>query len=196
MKIARATPEDINALCDLAFAVDAINAGSIPPAEGGEEDEWEHIGAGNLLNILHDDTPASLQKESLDICRRCLIRLLEIAESAHITRAAGNLEAVFLPSNRIINLEAGTLETHPSIDQGWADTARLDWLAAQEDIDITLGDVINLKQPDLRTAIDIAMQACITAVAIKFTAHFEEMVARGEAERLPDGRYQIFEKAT
>ena len=129
MKIARATPEDINALCDLAFAVDAINAGSIPPAAGGEEDEWEHIGAGNLLNILHDHTPASLQKESLDICRRCLLRLLEIAESAHITRAAGKLEAVFLPENQIINLEADTLETHPSIDQGRADTARLDWLA-------------------------------------------------------------------
>ena len=128
MKIARATPEDINALCDLAFAVDAINAGSIPPAEGGEDSEWEHIGAGNLLNILHDDIPASLQKESLDICRRCLLRLLEIAESAHITRAAGNLEAVFLPSNCIIDLEADTLETHPSIDQGWADTARLDFI--------------------------------------------------------------------
>lgn len=76
------------------------------------------------------------------------------------------------------------------------DTERIDWLAAQDDIDITLGNVINLKQPDLRTAIDIAMQACIAAVAIKFTAHLEEMVARGEAERLPDGRYQIFEKAT
>ena len=158
MKIARATPEDINALCDLAFAVDAINTGSIPPAEGDEDSEWEHIGAGNLLNILHDDIPASLQKESLDICRRCLLRLLEIAESAHITRAAGNLEAVFLPSNRIINLEADTLETHPSIDQGWADTARLDWLAAQNDISITLGNAINLKLPDLRTATDAAMQ--------------------------------------
>ena len=76
------------------------------------------------------------------------------------------------------------------------DTARLDWLAAQDDIDITLGNVINLKQPDLRTAIDIAMQACIAAVAIEFAAHFEEMVARGEAERLPDGHYRIFEKAT
>ena len=159
MKIARATPEDINALCDLAFAVDAINAGSIPPAEGDEDSEWEHIGAGNLLNILHDDIPASLQKESLDICRRCLLRLLEIAESGHITRAAGNLEAVFLPGNRIINLEVGTLETHPSIDQGWADTARLDWLAAQDDISITLGNAINLKLPDLRTAADASMQA-------------------------------------
>ena len=127
MQITRATPEDINALCDLAFAVDAMNEGNIPP-EDGEDDEWEYIGAGNLLNILHDDTPASLQKEALDICRRCLQRLFEIAESAHITRAAGNLEAVFLPGNRIINLEADTLETHPSIDQGWADTARLDWL--------------------------------------------------------------------
>lgn len=76
------------------------------------------------------------------------------------------------------------------------DTERLDWLAAQDDIDITLGDVINLKLPELRSAIDVAMQACIAAVAIKFAAHFEEMVARGEAERLPDGRYRIFEKAT
>lgn len=159
MKIARATPEDINALCDLAFAVDAITAGSIPPAEAGEDDEWEYIGAGNLLNILHDDTPASLQKESLDICRRCLLHLLEIAESAHIIRAAGNLEAVFLPSNRIIDLEADTLETHPSIDQGWADTARLGWLDTQDDISITLGNAINLKLPDLRTATDAAMQA-------------------------------------
>ena len=76
------------------------------------------------------------------------------------------------------------------------DTERLDWLATQNDIDITLGDVINLKLPELRSAIDVAMQACIAAVAIKFAAHFEEMVARGEAERLPDGRYQIFERAT
>lgn len=76
------------------------------------------------------------------------------------------------------------------------DTERLDWLAAQDDIDITLGDVINLKLPELRSAIDVAMQACIAAAAIKFAAHFEEMVARGEAERLPDGRYRIFEKAT
>ena len=161
MKIARATPEDINALCDLAFAVDAINAGSIPPAEGGEDSEWEHIGTGNLLNILHDDTPASLQEESLDICRRCLIRLLEIAESAHITRAAGNLETVFLPENQIINLEAGTLEAHPSIDQGWADTARLDWLADPEN---TIGKVMlpgwcSGEYDSLRDAIDTAMQA-------------------------------------
>ena len=76
------------------------------------------------------------------------------------------------------------------------DTERIDWLAAQDDISITFGNAINLKLPDLRTAIDIAIQACIEAVAIKFAAHFEEMVARGEAERLPDGRYRIFEKAT
>lgn len=156
MKIARATPEDINALCDLAFAVDAINAGSIPSAEGGEEDEWEHIGAGNLLNILHDDIPASLQKESLDICRRCLLRLLEIAESAHITRAAGNLDAVFLPDNKIINLESSTLETHPSIDQGWADTDRLDWLIKTKHAILPgwCGDVY----ADSREEIDAAMR--------------------------------------
>ena len=179
MKIARAKPEDINALCDLAFAIDAIKEGNIPPTDG-EEEEWESIGSGNLLNILHDDTPASLQEESLDICRRCLLRLLEIAESGHITRAAGNLDAVFLPDNKIINLESSTLETHPSIDQGWADTARLDWLA-KNDCALTenLGDedgdrqdtpfaVIHVQEEhfevlaaanNIRQAIDTAMQA-------------------------------------
>jgi hypothetical protein len=39
------------------------------------------------------------------------------------------------------------------------DTERLDWLAAQDDISITLGNAINLKLPDLRTATDAAMQA-------------------------------------
>ena len=39
------------------------------------------------------------------------------------------------------------------------DTARLDWLATQADISITLGNAINLKLPDLRTATDAAMQA-------------------------------------
>ena len=77
------------------------------------------------------------------------------------------------------------------------DTERLDWLATQDNIDITLSNVINLKLHELRSAIDVAMhidvamQACIAAIAIKFAAHFEEMVARGEAERLPDGRYRI-----
>ena len=38
------------------------------------------------------------------------------------------------------------------------DTERLDWLAAQDDIDITLGNAIQLK-PCLRAHIDAAMQA-------------------------------------
>lgn len=160
MKIARAKSEDINALCDLAFAIDAIKDGNIPPANG-EEEEWEHIGSGNLLNILHDDTPASLQEESLDICRRCLLRLLEIAESGHITRAAGNLDAVFLPGNKIINLESSTLETHPSIDQGLADTARLDWLTdpANKIGSVILPTECVERHPDsMRDAIDAAMR--------------------------------------
>lgn len=43
-----------------------------------------------------------------------------------------------------------TLIPHP-------DTARLDWLAAQDDIDITLGNTVQLK-PCLRAHIDAAMQ--------------------------------------
>ena len=126
-----------------------------------EEEEWESIGSGNLFNILHDDTPTSLQEESLDICRRCLLRLLEIAESGHITRAAGNLDAVFLPDNKIINLESSTLETHPSIDQGWADTVRLDWLADPAN---KIGSVILPTEcverhlDSMRDAIDAAMR--------------------------------------
>lgn len=38
------------------------------------------------------------------------------------------------------------------------DTARLDWLAAQDDIDITLGGAVKFK-PCLRAHIDAAMQA-------------------------------------
>lgn len=154
MEIARAKSEDINALCDLAFAIDAIKDGNIPPADG--EEEWECIGSGNLLNILHDDTPASLKEESLDIFRRCLLRLFEIAESGHITRAAGNLDAVFLPDNKIINLESSTLETHPSIDQGLADTSRLDWLIKTKHAILPgwCGDVY----ADSREEIDAAMR--------------------------------------
>lgn len=160
MKIARAKSEDINALCGLAFAIDAIKDGNIPPADG-EEEEWECIGSGNLLNILHDGSPTSLQEESLDICRRCLLRLFEIAESGHITRAAGNLDAVFLPDNKIINLESSPLETHPSIDQGLADTVRLDWLADPAN---KIGSVILPTEcveqhlDSMRDAIDAAMR--------------------------------------
>lgn len=37
------------------------------------------------------------------------------------------------------------------------DTARIDWLSAQDDIDITLGNTVQLK-PCLRAHIDAAMQ--------------------------------------
>ena len=155
MKIARATPEDINALADLASAVEAMRDGNIPPEDG--EDEWEYIGL-LLTDLLRSDIPPSQQEEVINICRRCLLRLFEIADSGWLMRAATNLDTVFMPENQIINLEADTLETHPSIDQGWADTARLDWLATQADISITLGNAINLKLPDLRAATDAAMQ--------------------------------------
>lgn len=49
-----------------------------------------------------------------------------------------------------INAENLELIPHP-------DTARLDWLAAQDDIDITLGNTVQLK-PCLRAHIDAAMQ--------------------------------------
>ena len=156
MKITRATPEDINALADLASAVEAMRDGNIPPEDG--EDEWEYIGP-LLTDLLRSDIPPSQQEEVINICRRCLLRLFEIADSGWLMRAATNLDTVFMPENQIINLEADTLETHPSIDQGWADTARLGWLDTQDDISITLGNAINLKLPDLRTATDAAMQA-------------------------------------
>lgn len=153
MKITRATPEDINALCDLAFAVDAMNEGNIPP-EDGEDDEWEYIGP-LLTDLLRSDIPPSQQEEVINICRRCLLRLFEIADSGWLMRAATNLDTVFMPENQIINLEADTLETHPSIDQGWADTARLDWLIKTKHAILPgwCGDVY----ADSREEIDAAM---------------------------------------
>ena len=49
-------------------------------------------------------------------------------------------------------LRRGTLVLIPH-----PDTERLDWLAAQDDIDITLGNTVQLK-PCLRAHIDAAMQ--------------------------------------
>ena len=153
MKITRATPEDINALADLASAVEAMRDGNIPPEDG--EDEWEYIGP-LLTDLLRSDIPPSQQEEVINICRRCLLRLFEIADSGWLMRAATNLDTVFMPENQIINLEADTLETHPSIDQGLADTARLDWLADPEN---TIGKVMlpgwcSGEYDSLRDAID------------------------------------------
>lgn len=152
MKIARATTEDINALADLAGAVEAMRDGNIPPEDG--EDEWEYIGP-LLTDLLRSDIPPSQQEEVINICRRCLLRLFEIANSGRLMRAATNLDAVFMPDNKIINLESSTLETHPSIDQGWADTGRLDWLIKTKHAILPgwCGDVY----ADSREEIDAAM---------------------------------------
>lgn len=155
MKITRATPEDINALADLASAVEAMFGGNIPPQNGAESDEWEYLGFG-LTDLLNGDWKNSQPEVVIDICRRCLLHLSEIIGIANISRAAYNLEAVFLPENQIINLEADTLETHPSINQGRADTARLDWLADPEN---TIGKVMlpgwcSGEYDSLRDAID------------------------------------------
>ena len=158
MKVARATTEDINALADLASAVEAMQDGNIPPEDG--EDEWEYIGP-LLTDLLRSDIPPSQQEEVINICRRCLLRLFEIANSGRLMRAATNLDAVFMPDNKIINLESSTLETHPSIDQGWADTVRLDWLADPAN---KIGSVILPTEcmeqhlDSMRDAIDAAMR--------------------------------------
>lgn len=63
---------------------------------------------------------------------------------AYIMNSRGNYNTLANPAD----LE---LIPHP-------DTERIDWLAAQDDISINLGNAINLKLPDLRTATDAAMQ--------------------------------------
>ena len=62
---------------------------------------------------------------------------------AYIMNSRGNYNTLANPAD----LE---LIPHP-------DTERIDWLAAQDDIDITLGNTIQLK-PCLRAHIDAAMQ--------------------------------------
>jgi len=63
---------------------------------------------------------------------------------AYIMNSRGNYNTLANPAD----LE---LIPHP-------DTERIDWLAAQDDIDITLGNTVQLK-PCLRAHIDAAMQA-------------------------------------
>ena len=62
---------------------------------------------------------------------------------AYIMNSRGNYNTLANPAD----LE---LIPHP-------DTERIDWLAAQDDIDITLGNTVQLK-PCLRAHIDAAMQ--------------------------------------
>ncbi|MCL9788226.1 hypothetical protein J4530_08655 [Neisseria subflava] len=110
---------ETSSLFDLAFALDAINAGSIPPVEGDEDSEWAHR-RRQLPQHPARRHPRILQKNPRHL-PPLLIRCSNCGER-HITAPRQPRSRIFA-KKRVINLEADTLETHPSIDKA-GDTAR------------------------------------------------------------------------
>ena len=83
-------------------------------------------------------------------------RMLRLLEKA--ARAAGSqLDIERMETYRAMAAELERLMRENDELKKHPDTARLDWLAAQDDIDITLGNTVQLK-PCLRAHIDAAMQ--------------------------------------
>ena len=158
MKLAKAKKEDIDALGYLAGAVATMRDGGVPPEEEGED--WEDIGH-SLMWLLDDDLSPSEQEEALSLCQRCLRHLFKIAEKGSLLRAATNLDAVFMPENKIINPDSDILETHPDIDRGLADTRRLNWLFNPENKDAAstlFANCVDKRSDDFRAAIDEASE--------------------------------------
>ena len=89
------------------------------------------------------------------------------------------------------------------------DTVRLNWLINREKIVLEDDDgrfnVLNVRPENYdglpvishaanpREAIDQSMCADVNQIADIFKAYFEDMTADGRAEKMPDGRYKIFE---
>ena len=75
-------------------------------------------------------------------------------------RAAGNLSTLLDPENEIVDPDNNTLELHPNIIQGLADTKRLDWLLSNGmskfSKEILFGTIVN--DSNLRDEIDKLMK--------------------------------------
>lgn len=111
--------------------------------------------------LLDDDLSPSEQEEALSFCQRCLRHLFKIADKGSLLRAATNLDAVFMPENKIINPDSDILETHPDIDRGLADTRRLDWLFNPENKEAAstlFANCVDKRSDDFRAAIDEASE--------------------------------------
>ena len=110
MKILKPTENDINKAFNLLGALSTLADGFIPFDQPDEDDpEW-----------LHEEDKAA-----------CLDKVLELYENSSIEWLLAALSAMIDPANKIIDDTADTLEPHPDIKRGIADSKRLDWLITQ-----------------------------------------------------------------
>lgn len=126
MKVAKATPEDVNAIFDILQALDAISEGEMP----GDDNEEINIGLFDLLDALDAGAETYVSDNVNYFIRQALKYLLNIQSFSSPTRAAWNLSAFLNPENEIVDPESSTLKMHPKIEQGLTDTDRLNWIIA------------------------------------------------------------------
>ena len=157
MKVARAKEEDVDVIYDLLGALDRIKDG-----ESFEEDEEsEGIGWCELQDALDAGEDGYVPDRVNHYIRQAMKYLLDTCYQGNGMKAIMNLSALLDQENKVIDPQSKTLDFHPDITKGFADTKRLDWLADPEN---TIGKVILPgwcpdEYDSLRDAIDAAMQA-------------------------------------
>lgn len=155
MKIAKATEADINAIYGILGALESIQDGEMP---GGEDDEG--VGQNKLYEALDAGKDEYVSDQINYFIRKALKYLLNVYCSAHPMRAVGNLSAFLDHENEIVDPDNNTLELHPNIIQGLADTKRLDWLfsngISKFSKEILFGTIVN--ESNFRDEIDKIMK--------------------------------------
>ena len=157
MKVARAREEDIDVIYDLLGALDRIKDG-----ESFEEDEEsEGIGWCELQDAFDAGEDGYVPNRVNHYIRQAMKYLLDTCYQGEGMRAVMNLSVLLDQENKVIDPQSRTLDFHPDITKGFADTARLDWLAdpANKIGKVILPTECVDQHPDsLRDAIDAAMQ--------------------------------------
>ena len=156
MKVARAKKEDVDVIYDLLGALDRIKDG-----ESFEEDEEsEGIGWCELQDAFDAGEDGYVPNRVNHYIRQAMKYLLDTCYQGEGMRAVMNLSVLLDQKNKVIDPQSRTLDFHPDITKGFADTARLDWLAdpANEIGKVILPGWCSDEYNSLRDAIDAAMQ--------------------------------------
>lgn len=156
MKVAKATEDDQNAIYNILCALESISNGEMP---GIEDDEG--IGQYRLHEALDAGESEYVSDKINYFVRRAIKHLLNVYSSAHPMRAAVNLSALLDNQNEIVDPDNSTLEIHPKIEQGLADTKRLNWLLSNG-MDKLSKDVMfgsNTDSSNYRAQIDVLIDA-------------------------------------
>lgn len=160
MKVAKATEDDQNAIYKILGALESISNGEMPGIEDDIEDD-EGIGRYRLHEALDAGENEYVPDEINYFIRRAIKHLLNVYSSAHPMRAAVNLSALLGNQNEIVDPDNSTLEIHPKIEQGLADTERLNWLLSNGmsklSKDVMFGS--NTDSSNYRAQIDVLMEA-------------------------------------